>query len=253
MLFHHSTGKHMHFKVWERLRAWLGEGKKYIILAFLLITALFILGRLIDIDRYLQIAQKWVWSLGPWGAFAYIGIYIAATLFLLPGTPFTLLAAFLFGSLRGYLVMVAATTLASVAGFLIARYLAKEAVERRLSGMENFSKLKAMLEKNHWIAIPFVRLMPIFPFSINNYALGLTQIPFWSYLFFSELVLLPMNAVLIFGAGALYNATVKGEISWVLIGITTGAAFVVLALGYLAKRVFANADRVPTLSNRNAE
>jgi uncharacterized membrane protein YdjX (TVP38/TMEM64 family) len=99
------------------------------------------------------------------------------------------------------------------------------------------------VEENHWLAIPFVRIMPFFPFAINNYALGLTRIRFWSFLLVSEIVFIPMTAVLVFGASALYSAMVRGEISWWLILGSIGAGLVVLLLGMAGKRRFKNATK----------
>ncbi len=229
------------------VRTWLTDRGNWlkIILPLLLIAALFIAGRLIEVDKYLQDVQQWVRSFGKWGPVVYTLIYVGAMLLLLPGTPFTVLAAFLFGFAWGFFTMVVATTLAASAAFLIARYLARRAVEERLAGTETFRKLRAMVEKNRRIAIPFVRLMPFFPFAINNYALGLTRISFWSYLLWSEVVFLPMNAVLILGAGAIYRALVLGEVSWWLIGLTVGAGLLVLAIGIAAKRALGDTATDP--------
>ena len=206
--------------------------------AILIVAALLIVGRQIEADTYLKAIQKWVWSLGPWGPAVYVLLFVIAMLFLLPGTPFTVIAALVFGTLWGYVTMLVATTLAASSGFLIARYLARGIVERRLAGAESFRKLREITERNHWIAIPFVRLMPVFPFAVNNYALGLTRLSFWRFFFWSEVVFIPMNAVLVVGSGAIYRAMVRGEVSWLLIVITAGAGMLVLLLGMLGKRVF---------------
>ncbi len=203
----------------------------------LVIAVLIVAGRLIGIDTYLQALQRWIWSFGHWGPVVYVLLYVAATLVLLPGTPLTILAALLFGALWGFVTMTAATTLAAAAGFLIARYLARRRVEQRLGGTDSFRRLRQMTERNQWIAIPFVRLMPVFPFALNNYALGLTRISFWRYLLWSELIFMPMNAVYVIGAGALYRAMIRGEVSWLLIGISAGAGILVLGLGILGKRL----------------
>lgn len=222
------------------VRKWLGGkgGGKKVLILLLVAATLFILGRLIEVENYLQTLQTWLWDLGPWGTLAFICIYVGATLLFLPGTPFTIAAAFLFGTRRGYFIMVAASSLAAVVGFLIARYGARKTIEERYSAIPNFRKLRAMVEKNHRIAILFVRVMPFFPFAVNNYALGLTRISFWSYLFYSELVFLPMNAVLVFGAYAIYRLMVIGETPWLLIGISSAGGFFILGLGYLSRRVF---------------
>ena len=206
----------------------------------LIIATIFIVGRLIDLDRYLSVVQQWVWRMGPWGNIFFIFIYIGATLFLLPGTPFTILAAFLFGTLRGYIIMVVASNLAAASAFLIARYAARNRVEKMISQTGIFQRLFNMVEQNPLVSVVFVRLTPFFPFAINNYALGLTKISFWSYLLYSELVFIPMNAVLILGAFAIYRAMIRGEISWILIGTTAAAGLLVLILARTAKRTFKN-------------
>lgn len=199
---------------------------------------IFVIGRLIDVDRYITVVQQWVQRLGPWGGVIYIFIYVGATLLMLPGTPFTLLAAFLFGSLWGYLIMVAATTLAAVAAFLIARYAARGWVQKRISHSGIFEKFLMMIQENTFLSIVFVRVAPFFPFAINNYVLGLTKISFWSYLLYSELVFIPMNAVWVLGAFAIYRAMIRGEISWVLIGSSAAAGILMLLLARAAKKTF---------------
>jgi uncharacterized membrane protein YdjX (TVP38/TMEM64 family) len=234
--------KAMDFKSRKSIRSKLKNKRnlKRLMIFLPLIALIFIAGRLIDVDRYLNVVQQWIWGLGPWGGIFFIFIYVGATLLLLPGTPFTLLAAFLFGSLWGYMIMVAATTLAATSAFLIARYGARNRVEEMLSQAGTLQKLLEMVEENPFISIIFVRIAPFFPFGINNYALGLTKIPFWSYLLYSELVFIPMNAVLVLGAFAIYRAMIRGEISWVLISTTAAAGVLVLFLARAAKRTFEN-------------
>lgn len=198
---------------WRKFRVWLGKGKNWrrVVIPLVILAVLFVIGRLIEVDRYLQILQQWMWGMGPWGPLVFVGIYIGAMLLLMPGTPFTIAAAFLFGTSKGFFIMVAASTFSAVISFLIARHAARKSLEARFADTPNFHKIREMVEQNHRIAIPFIRLMPFFPFAINNYALGLTRISFWSYLFYSELVFLPMNAVLVFGAYAIYQAAVVGK------------------------------------------
>ncbi len=175
--------------------------------------------------------------MGPWGAVCYAVLYIVAMMLLLPGTPFTIGAAILFGSLWGFVTMLSATTAAAMFAFLFSRYLAREKIEKQLDGQETIESLKGWVEKNYWLAIPFVRIMPLFPFAVNNYALGLTKIGFWKYLLSSLVVFIPMTAVLVLGANALYGALVRGEISWNLTIGTVIAGVIILSLGAVGKRV----------------
>jgi uncharacterized membrane protein YdjX (TVP38/TMEM64 family) len=67
--------------------------------------------------------------------------------------------------------------------FLIARYLAADWVERRLAG--RLQEIKAGVERAGWRFVAFVRLVPLFPFNLLNYALGLTRLswrsPSWRH------------------------------------------------------------------------
>jgi uncharacterized membrane protein YdjX (TVP38/TMEM64 family) len=224
----------------SRLRRW-----SIPILGLLLVTAVFVAGRMIDMRHYTDALQLTVRSMGPWGGFGYILIYVAAMILLLPGTPFTIAAAFLFGSFWGYLVMLAASTLAAIVGFTAGRYFARDLVERKLSNTESFQKMKGLVEENHRTAIAFIHVMPVFPFSITNYAFGLTRISFWSFILYSELVFIPMNALLVLGARAIYSAAVQGEVSWSILLTTLAAGVCILVLGYFGKKTLGSSESAP--------
>lgn len=222
------------------IKRWLTNKKnwKRSLGPILFFVAIFAAGRIIDLNYYVTIAQNWVGQFGPWGPAVFIGLYVAATMFFLPGLPFTLVSALIFGSVRGFLIMVVATSLAAVIAFLAARYLARARLQRRISNFGSFGRVKNLIEKNQWLAITFIRLMPIFPFSVNNYGLGLTDVPFWHYLLFSEIVFIPMNAVWVFGTSTLFTAMTRGEVSWAIMGGATASGLLVLMLGYIGKRAF---------------
>lgn len=215
--------------------AWLRAHRGWL-LPIGVVAALVVAGRLVEAEAYLAVARDWVDGLGPWGPVAYVLLYVVATLLFVPGTPFTVLAALLFGVGWGFVIMMAATTLAAISGFVIARYLAKERMEARLAATDTFRRLQQMVEREHRFVIPVIRFLPVFPFSFNNYALGLTNISFLTYLVWSEAVFVVMNAVLVLGAGAIYRALVLGETSWWLLGGATAAGLLVALLGWLARR-----------------
>lgn len=221
-----------------------------LMLPLAVIGALVVIGRSVEVEQYMVAAREWVYSLGPWGPAAYVLLYVVATLLFLPGTPFTVLAALLFGTGVGFVVMMIATTLAAAIAFLIARYAAKAAVEARLGHTDTFRRLRTLIEEDGRYIIPTIRFLPIFPFSFNNYALGLTNISFWSYMLWSELVFVIMNAVLVLAASALYRALILGETSWWLIGGSTVAGILVLVLGRWAHRVAAGRSAEGTGARR---
>jgi uncharacterized membrane protein YdjX (TVP38/TMEM64 family) len=135
---------------------------------------------LLERERFAPAAiEAGVARLGPWGPLAFIGVYLVAPALFLPGSVLTLAGGALFGVVNGAaLSLVGATGGASVA-FLIARHLAGDWVERRASG--RLQEIKAGVEREGWRFVAFVRLVPVFPFNLLNYALGLTRIPLTTF------------------------------------------------------------------------
>jgi uncharacterized membrane protein YdjX (TVP38/TMEM64 family) len=193
-------------------------------------------GRAIDVGSHLAAAQGWTVALGVLAPAAFVVVYVGATLLGVPGMPFTLLSPILFGAGPAFVVMVVGSAISAALGFLIARYLARDALAARLSGTDGFARLSALVERHDWVVIPVLRILPIAPFAVVNYGFGLTGISFWRYFGCSELAMVPMNAVLVLGAGLLFGAITRGTASWPLLGATAAAALVLITLAALGRR-----------------
>ena len=122
-------------------------------LAGVLLVVAVAIGHTIDVGRYLETARGWTGTLGVLAPGAYVALYVAATLLGVPGMPFTLLAPLLFGVWPAVAVMIVASTLSAVGGFLIARYLARDALMARLEGSAGFARLTGLLEAHDWVVI----------------------------------------------------------------------------------------------------
>lgn len=203
-----------------------------------LIVAATVAGRLLDVPDVVRSAQETMREAGPWAPAAFIGVYVVATLLGVPGTPLTLACALMFGFWKALGIMIVATTLASSAAFLLARYVAREAIERWLGEDSRLQKAKRWVEHSPWLAIPFLRMVPVLPYAINNYGLGLTRTPFWTYLIASELGMVPVNALFVGSANTLYVFAVRGETPWWMLAATAGAGVAILLFGWLGKRMF---------------
>jgi uncharacterized membrane protein YdjX (TVP38/TMEM64 family) len=200
----------------------------------LVVLALLAGAQLVDLTEPLRRMQAWVSGLGAWAPVAFIAIYVGATLMAGPGLPFTLAAPLLFGPLPAFAIMVVASTLTAASAFLIARHLARDAVARRLAGNARFAHVNRLIDQHAWIIIPFVRIVPV-PFALNNYGFGLTSISFWRYLFLSEVGMVPMNAVLVLGAGS-----AVGQVSgWPLVAMAGAALAIVVGLVIAGSRAWA--------------
>lgn len=133
--------------------------------------------------------EIWVADAGVAAPMLFIGLYALATVFFLPGSVLTLAGGALFGPFLGTLFNLTGATLGATLAFLIARYLGADWVQRRVGG--RLAKLKTGVEAEGWRFVAFVRLVPLFPFNLLNYALGLTRIRLWPYVVASFVFMLP--------------------------------------------------------------
>lgn len=133
-----------------------------------------------------------VGQLGWLAPLAFIAGYAIATVFFLPGVLFTLAGGVLFGPVYGTLYNLTGATIGASLAFLLARHLARDWVAQRAGG-----RLQALLqgvEEEGWRFVAFVRLVPLFPFNLLNYALGLTRIPLAHYVITTFVFMAPAGA-----------------------------------------------------------
>lgn len=133
--------------------------------------------------------EQWVANASLAGPLLFILIYTLGTVLFLPGSVLTLAGGAIFGPLWGTLFNLTGATLGATLAFLIARYLAADWVERKSGG--RLKQLKHGVESEGWRFVAFVRLVPLFPFNVLNYALGLTRLPLSHYIIASYTCMLP--------------------------------------------------------------
>lgn len=133
--------------------------------------------------------QAWVEGAGAAGPVVFIAIYAAATVLFLPGAVITLAGGALFGPVWGTLWNLSGATLGALLAFLIARHLGADWVARRAG--PRLRSLNEGVSAEGWRFVAFVRLVPLFPFNMLNYALGLTRIPLLAYVLASAIFMLP--------------------------------------------------------------
>ena len=170
--------------------------------------------------------KTWVASFGTIAPLVYIGLYLVSTVFFLPGTPITVLAGFVFGPLWGVFYASIASIISVSVAFLIARYMARDLVENWVKDNAQFRKIDKQVEEQGWRIVMLTRLVPIFPFNLQNYAYGLTSIRFSTYVLVSAIFMLPGTAVFVQLGGAFVSG--EGNIWRTLLYL--GAAGVLLLL-----------------------
>ena len=152
------------------------------------IVAAFLLRERLSVEALTDLVGQLGW-LAP---LAFIAGYAIATVFFLPGVLFTLAGGVLFGPLYGTLYNLTGATLGATLAFLLARFLAYDWVAQRTG--KRLRQLVEGVEEEGWRFVAFVRLVPLFPFNLLNYALGLTRIPLMQYVLTSFIFMAPGGA-----------------------------------------------------------
>ena len=133
--------------------------------------------------------QAWVENAGAAGPLLFMALYALASVLFLPGSVLTLAGGALFGPVWGTLWNLTGATLGAALAFLVARYLGGDWVARRAG--PRLQSLNDGVSAEGWRFVAFVRLVPLFPFNLLNYALGLTRVPFLHYVLATWVFMLP--------------------------------------------------------------
>ncbi len=195
-------------------RKWL----LYAIAGLLVLLAL----RFFHAPELLKEALDWISRLGPWGPVIFIGVYVLATVLFIPGSVLTLGAGALFGVALGSVCVSVSATLGATAAFLVGRYLARDAVARKVESNERFAAIDRAVADEGWKIVLLTRLSPIFPFTLLNYAFGLTRIPLSHYLLASWVGMIPGTVMYVYLGSLVHVGTGRrhrtvGE--WVIYGV----------------------------------
>ena len=187
--------------------------------------------------------RDYVESFGPAAPLVFILAYAVATVAFLPGTPLTLLAGLAFGPVLGTLYVMAGATAGLTLAFLVARYAARDLVASWVQENERLGRLDGEVGRQGWRILVVTRLVPLFPFNLQNYAYGLTRIGLGTYVLVSAACIIPGVVVYTFAGGSVTSGNLTR--TFVLLGIAAGI-FVLLSLipGWLRRRA-----RVPRKPN----
>lgn len=207
------------------------------------VVSVMIAAQAFGVGEQLKTLQGWIAGLGIWGPLVFIVLYAAATVAALPGSVMTVFAGAAFGPVVGVVVVIVAATIGASLAFLVGRYFARDSVARWLSQKERFRQLDDLTEKQGAIMVAVTRLVPIFPFNLLNYGFGLTKVPFWTYVGWSFLCMLPGTILYVVGASAVTEAIAEGRIPWVLVAVLAGVMVIIGILARIAGRRIRNGDK----------
>ena len=159
----------------------------------------------------------------------------------LPGSILTLGAGALFGVVKGSILVSISATLGATAAFLVGRYLARDWVAKKIEGNSKFSAIDQAVAREGWKIVGLVRLSPVFPFSLLNYAFGLTRVSLRDYMLASWIGMMPGTVMYVYiGSLAHAGAQQTTPLQWALRGLGLVATIAVtLVLTRIAKKALA--------------
>ncbi|MEW6320234.1 MAG: TVP38/TMEM64 family protein [Acidobacteriota bacterium] len=172
----------------------------------------------------------WVRELGPWGPVAFVAGYTIAPTLLIPGSVLTVAAGALFGLPLGVAYVMLGATLGSSLAFLSGRYVARQFVEHLLERHPRLVAIDRAVEREGFRLVLLLRLSPVVPFTLLNYALGLSRVRFADYAL-ASIGMLPVTSVYV------YAGKVAGDLAAVASGVAAprdAAYYAVLGLGLAA-------------------
>ena len=146
------------------------------------------------LSRFLELAS----GLGIWGGVLVIAFYVIACLLFIPGSLVTLGVGFLFGVVWGTVIVSFGSTLGSTAAFLAGRTLAREWIERKVATGVRFQAVDRAVGQQGFKIVLLVRLSPLFPFNLMNYAFGLTRVRLRDYVAASWIGMLPGTVMYVY-------------------------------------------------------
>ena len=173
--------------------------------------------------------QLWLQKMGIWAPILYILIYSIATICILPSTPLNLTGGAIFGSVWGTIWTSVAAIFAAMLSFGFSRTIGRNLVEKRLAG--KWQSIDREMRQGGFFYMFAIRLLPLIPYGLVNFAAGLTSIKFRDYFFGTLLGTVPgILPFVMMGAGL--TALKQGDVFPLLIALALTGILVGTATWY---------------------
>lgn len=148
-------------------------------------------GRLVAVVAYIREA-------GATGVLLFAIAYVVSAVAFLPGAALTLVAGFLYGPVLGTAIVSPVSVLAATCSFMLGRTLARDWIGRRVSTQPRFAAVDEAVGREGFKIVALLRLSPMFPFNVLNYALGLTRVRLRDFVVASWLGMLPGTVLYVY-------------------------------------------------------
>lgn len=160
---------------------------------------------------------------------------IGCVVLALPGVTFAVFAGLLFGPWLGTLLCLVATTLGAMIAFVVGRFFLQDSIRPLV--MKNKWIKKVLFDdagRSDLVVLMITRLVPLFPYNVQNFAYGITDMRFFTYSFFTFLFLIPGVALYTIGSAGF----TAGANRWLYFAIAGGLFVLVMLLGWFVKKKF---------------
>lgn len=169
-------------------------------------------------------------------ALIYTGLTVVACVVLaLPGVTFAILAALLFGPWWGTLFCLIATTIGAIIAFIAGRFFLKDSIKPMV---EKSAMLKKLLfddaDRSDIVLLAITRLVPLFPYNIQNFAYGITDISLAHYSLYTFIFMIPGVALYTIGTAGFTS----GGNRWLYFGLAAVLLILVMFLGWFIKKKY---------------
>lgn len=177
--------------------------------------------------------QQWISSLGATGYLVFIGLFVFACVFMLPGSAFTVAAGIAFGPIKGGLLALFAATLGATVAFILARFLLRGMIINKFGDNPLFKKIDDGVAQNGSSFLILTRLVPVFPFNLQNYAYGLTGLSLPTYVLVSLITMAPGAFIFAYMAG---DIAINGVSAMLLVKFAV-AGLVLFGISFIPKYI----------------
>jgi uncharacterized membrane protein YdjX (TVP38/TMEM64 family) len=155
------------------------------------VASVLALGWLLPMRQWMVALAERLRGAGAAGALIFIAVYVIAEVALVPGSLLTMAAGFAYGPIGGLLVAPPASVLAATVAFLLGRTVLRDWIRKKIAASPRLRAIDRAIGKNSFKLILLLRLSPVIPFNVLNYALGLSGANVARYVVASLIGMLP--------------------------------------------------------------
>ncbi|GAL11260.1 DedA family inner membrane protein YdjX [Vibrio astriarenae] len=188
---------------------------------------------LLEIITDIRSLQEWIAGFGIWGYLVFVAAFVFACVFMLPGSAFTIVAGIVFGPVKGALLALFSATLGATVAFLCARFIFRDLILKKFGDNPIFKKIDDGVAQNGSSFLILTRLVPVFPFSLQNYAYGITGLKLGTYVLVSLVTMAPGAFIFAYMAGDIAT----NGVSAMLLVKFAGAGLVLFGMSLIPKYI----------------